>query len=103
MESTQPIQMESTQPIQTLQYNNILNLIDNIKYQHNNQQLCIATATLKNGFLLIGTSSKIHAEGYDEVLGEEIATKNIMDQLYKLEGYKVFCNTYLKVEDRLVK
>lgn len=94
----------SNQEIQNnvITFPEIAALVAKVEYEHINKQLTIAKVTLKNGFLLIGTSGKIHPEGFEQAVGERIALNNVYDQIYQLEGYRCYCESYKTIEDRKV-
>lgn len=49
--------------------------------------LTICVLTLRNGFTVVGTSACASPENYDEALGQRIARRNAVDEVWKLEGY----------------
>ncbi len=51
--------------------------------------MTVCCLTLKNGFAVIGESACILPENFDEAVGREIARANAIDQLWKLEGYRI--------------
>jgi len=49
--------------------------------------LTICVLTLLSGFKVVGTSSTIDPDAYDEALGQEIAKKRAIDQVWAHEAY----------------
>jgi hypothetical protein len=49
--------------------------------------LTICVLVLRNGFVVTGTSSSANSENFDEGLGQRIAYRNALDEVWKLEGY----------------
>lgn len=47
----------------------------------------IVRAVLKNGFVIVESSSCVSAENYDEKLGEKICMKRIMNKVWELLGF----------------
>jgi len=47
----------------------------------------VCMLTLRNGFELIGESSCVSAENFDEGIGQKIAFNNARDKIWILEGY----------------
>lgn len=66
----------------------IENGIAKIEYSKLGQKTAVCLMTLKNGFEIVATSACIKAEDYDQEVGNQIALKKAMDNLWELEGYK---------------
>lgn len=49
--------------------------------------LTVCALTLRNGFIVTGTSAAASAENFDEAIGREIARKNARERIWELEGY----------------
>ena len=47
----------------------------------------VVRAVLKNGFVIVESSSCVSAENYDEKLGEEICMERIMNKVWELLGF----------------
>lgn len=62
-----------------------------IKIADNTMLCCI---TLKNGFVLVGQSSCILAENFDEGIGKRVAYENAFNKIWELEGYLVKQHLY---------
>lgn len=50
-------------------------------------RMTVCCITLRNGFLVIGESSCVHAENFNEQIGRDIAFKNAREKIWALEGY----------------
>jgi len=48
---------------------------------------CIVVALLPNGFTIVGESACVDPNNYDEIIGYDLAVKDIEKQLWMLEGY----------------
>lgn len=51
----------------------------------------VVCLTLPNGFEVIEASGCVDPRNYDHALGVEICKKRIVDQVWKLEGYRLAC------------
>ena len=49
--------------------------------------LTICVLTLRNGFTVTGTSACASPENYDKTLGQQIARRHAVEQVWALEGY----------------
>ncbi len=49
----------------------------------------VVTAELPNGFIIVESSACVDPANYDHMIGTEICKKRIIDQIWKLEGYKL--------------
>lgn len=49
--------------------------------------LTICVLTLQNGFTVVGTSACASADNFNEGLGREIARRNAVEEVWKLEAY----------------
>ncbi len=49
--------------------------------------LTVCAITLRNGFIVTGTSAAASPENFDEAIGREIARKNARERIWELEGY----------------
>lgn len=49
--------------------------------------LTVCVLTLRNGFTVVGTSACASPENYNRVLGCQIARRNAVEEVWKLEGY----------------
>lgn len=58
------------------------------------EKTTVVTLTLPNGFVIVESSSCVHPENYDHELGKEICLKHAVDQIWKLEGYRLQCEIY---------
>lgn len=58
----------------------------------------IMTCKLPSGFVLTASSGAVDKENYDFEIGKETCLKQIEDQLWKLEGYKLASEIY-KIEN----
>ncbi len=47
----------------------------------------VVRAVLKNGFVIVESSSCVSAENYDEKLGEEVCMERIMNKVWELLGF----------------
>lgn len=54
----------------------------------------IVKATLKNGWIIVESSSCVDPINYDENLGKSICIERIKNKLWELEGYKLQCELY---------
>lgn len=50
-------------------------------------RLTVCCLTLNNGFLLIGESSCVNVENFNQEIGERIAFDNAKEKIWVLEGY----------------
>lgn len=51
----------------------------------------VVRAVLKNGFVIVESSSCVSAENYDEKLGEDICMEKIKDKVWMLLGFLLAC------------
>lgn len=51
----------------------------------------ICVAQLVNGFTVIGESACVAAENFDAELGAELAYRKALDEIWRLEGYRLAC------------
>jgi hypothetical protein len=51
------------------------------------QRLTICILTLRNGFIVTGESSCVHAANFDADRGRRLARENAVDKVWMLEGY----------------
>ncbi|AWB21268.1 hypothetical protein DA075_10380 [Methylobacterium currus] len=49
--------------------------------------LTVCALTLRNGFIVTGTSAAASPENFDEAIGREIARRNARERIWELEGY----------------
>lgn len=49
--------------------------------------LTVCALTLRNGFIVTGTSAAASPENFDEDIGRRIARSNARDKIWDLEGY----------------
>jgi len=49
--------------------------------------MTLCALTLRNGFIVTGTSAAVSPENFDAAMGREIAHRNAVDQIWQLEGY----------------
>ncbi|MGV7034878.1 Gp49 family protein [Methylobacterium symbioticum] len=49
--------------------------------------LTVCALTLRNGFIVTGTSAAASPENFDRSIGEQIARKNAREQIWAFEGY----------------
>ena len=54
----------------------------------------IVKVTLKNGWVMVESSSCVDPDNYDEKIGKEICISRIKEELWKLEGYRLQCKLY---------
>ena len=52
-----------------------------------NDVLTVCCMTLRNGFMVTGTSACASPENFDAVIGREVAYRNARDKIWELEGY----------------
>lgn len=55
-------------------------------------------ATLKNGFVIVESSSCVDPKNYDHELGRQICMKRIADKIWEMEGYVTQCLEYSERE-----
>lgn len=49
--------------------------------------LTVCALTLRNGFIVTGTSAAASPENFDPAIGEQIAHRNARERIWELEGY----------------
>lgn len=49
--------------------------------------LTVCALTLRNGFIVTGTSAAASPENFDPTIGEQIAHRNDRERIWELEGY----------------
>lgn len=49
--------------------------------------LTVCALTLRNGFIVTGTSAAASLENFDEAIGRDIARRNAREQIWGFEGY----------------
>lgn len=49
--------------------------------------LTVCALTLRNGFIVTGTSAAASPENFDREIGQDIARKNAREQIWAFEGY----------------
>lgn len=49
--------------------------------------LTVCALTLRNGFIVTGTSAAASPENFDEAIGRDIARRNARERIWELEGY----------------
>lgn len=49
--------------------------------------LTVCALTLRNGFIVTGTSAAASPENFDSAIGEQIAHRNARERIWELEGY----------------
>jgi hypothetical protein len=49
--------------------------------------LTVCALTLRNGFVVTGTSAAASPENFDEEIGRKIARQNARNEIWALEGY----------------
>lgn len=49
--------------------------------------LTVCALTLRNGFIVTGTSAAASPENFDPTIGEPIAHRNARERIWELEGY----------------
>ncbi len=52
-----------------------------------NRRTTVCMLTLQNGYAIIGESSAVHADNFDEELGRKISRDNARSKIWALEGY----------------
>lgn len=52
-----------------------------------NRRTTVCLLTLSNGYAVIGESSAVHADNFDEELGRKISRENARGKIWALEGY----------------
>lgn len=52
-------------------------------------RLTICILVLHNGFTVVGTSSCVHSENFDEALGRKYARERAVEQLWPVLGYQL--------------
>ena len=50
--------------------------------------------TLKNGFVIVESSSCVSPENYDADIGKEICRERALNKIWELEGYKLQSKLY---------
>lgn len=63
-----------------------IGLVEFIKPE-TNPHMTICVMNMKNGFSVIAHSCPVDPANYNEQLGQDIAEKKCIDQLWQLEGY----------------
>ena len=82
--------------------NDIQDQAQKIQYYHfpdTNVVVCAVTVT--NGYTALGDSSCVSSANFDEKLGQEIALKNAIDEIWGIEGYRLKQYLYEKKNDIL--
>ena len=65
-------------------------LVDSVQYLvFPGTTMTVCCLILKSGFAVTGESACINPDDFDEAIGREIARANAIDQLWKLEGYRI--------------
>lgn len=54
----------------------------------------ICKISLVNGFSVIGTSSCVSAENFNEEIGRDVAYKDARSKIWQLEGYRLCCELH---------
>jgi hypothetical protein len=77
------------------------------EYQKMGSKTVVCLATLKNGFELVGVGSCVDPSNFDMEIGKEVAMENVVEQIWRLEGYRLQCenpctNPYFKVKKPIV-
>jgi len=54
-----------------------------------NTTTTVCAVTLGNGFVVIGTSSAVSKENFNQELGESVALDKVRDKLWELLGYRL--------------
>lgn len=67
--------------------------IDDIKM---GEKTTVVVCTTKSGFVIVESSSCVDPENYNHEIGKEICIERIANELWKLEGYKLQCETFNK-------
>ncbi len=49
--------------------------------------LTVCALTLRNGFVVVGTSAAASPENYDRAIGERVAREKARNEIWQLEGY----------------
>ncbi|MFC6790611.1 Gp49 family protein [Methylobacterium komagatae] len=49
--------------------------------------LTVCALTLRNGFIVTGTSAAASPQNFDEAIGRDIARRNARERIWELEGY----------------
>lgn len=49
--------------------------------------LTVCALTLRNGFVVTGTSAAASPANFDPVIGQDIARRNARERIWELEGY----------------
>ena len=49
--------------------------------------LTVCALTLRNGFVVTGTSAAASPENFDPTIGRDIARRNARERIWELEGY----------------
>ena len=49
--------------------------------------LTVCALTLRNGFIVIGTSAAASPANFDPAMGQDIARRNARERIWELEGY----------------
>lgn len=65
--------------------------IDAIYFNQMGKKTVVGLATLKNGFELVGSGSCVDPANFDFEKGKQVAYEDIVDQIWKLEGYRLQC------------
>lgn len=55
---------------------------------------CVVMFTLKNGFVIVESSSCVSPENYDADIGKEICRERALNKIWELEGYKLQSKLY---------
>jgi len=58
-----------------------------VLYTRASERMTICLLTLANGFEVMGESSCVSAENYNQEIGEKIAYENALNKIWVLEGY----------------
>lgn len=83
---------------------NIKDTIVSAEYQKMGAKTVVCLATLRNGFEIVGVGSCVDPANFDVEIGKEVAMENVVEQVWRLEGYRLQCenpctNLYVKGEN----
>lgn len=76
----------------TVTKSDITQILDDAEYEVFHKifgKQCVVIAKIYNGFTIVGESACVDPNNYDESIGYDLAIKDIENQLWMLEGYKL--------------
>lgn len=71
----------------TITIENVNSFVDSFETTQLGDKTTVVKATLKNGFIIVESSSCVDAANYDEIIGRDICKERIYNKIWELLGF----------------